>query len=91
MKKKEEREKLVKVTISLRLKPEEKKLLEWYAKECTLRSFEFGGDLLYTREDILGLCVEYALDAAVAQRSMNKVIEQLLSLVGWPFHTATNK
>lgn len=80
MKKKEEREKLTKVTISLRLKPEEKKLLEWYAKERTLRSFELGGDLLYTREDVLKLCVWHALDAAVTQRSMDKVIRQLLSL-----------
>lgn len=80
MKKEKERKKLTKVTISLRLKPEEKKLLEWYAKERTLRSFEFGGNLLYTREDVLGLCVSYTLDAAVAQRSMDEVIRQLSSL-----------
>lgn len=85
MKEKKEREKLTKVTISLYLKPEEKKLVERYAKELTFRSFKYGVGHLYTREAVLGFCVHDVLSAMIQQRSMGKVFRQLLSLAGLPF------
>lgn len=85
MKKKEEKEKLVKVTVSLYLKPEEKKLVERYAKELTLRSSEYGAGYLYTREAVLKFCVKDVLAAMIQQRSMDKVVRQLWSLAGLPF------
>ena len=85
MKKKEEKEKLVKVTVSLYLKPAEKKLVERYAKELTLRSSEYGVGHLFTREAVLRFCVRDVLAAMIQQRSIDKVVRQLWSLAGLPF------